>query len=154
MSDTCRLFPPFGDPWASCLLPSLDLPDPGIEPISSVLQVDSVPSDPPGYAYIYAYMLSCFSHVWLLVSPWTVAQEAHLSKEFSRQENPGVGFHFLVQGIFPTQGLNLYVLHYHCATREAPHGNTGLKPTWIFVSFLICRCQLRWKITWVRDKIW
>ena len=22
MSDTCRLFPPFGDPWTSCLLPS------------------------------------------------------------------------------------------------------------------------------------
>ena len=22
MSDTCRLFPPFGDPWPSCLLPS------------------------------------------------------------------------------------------------------------------------------------
>ena len=22
MSDTCRLFPPFGDPWPSCMLPS------------------------------------------------------------------------------------------------------------------------------------
>ena len=22
MSDTCTLFPPFGDPWYSCLLPS------------------------------------------------------------------------------------------------------------------------------------
>jgi len=22
MSDTCNLFPPFGDPWPSCLLPS------------------------------------------------------------------------------------------------------------------------------------
>ena len=22
MSDTCSLFPPFGDPWPSCLLPS------------------------------------------------------------------------------------------------------------------------------------
>ena len=29
MSDTCRLFPPFGDPWPSCLLPSQyqELPD-------------------------------------------------------------------------------------------------------------------------------
>ena len=25
MSDTCRLFPPFGDPWPSCLLPSQGL---------------------------------------------------------------------------------------------------------------------------------
>ena len=26
MSDTCRLFPPFGDPWPSCLLPSQQWP--------------------------------------------------------------------------------------------------------------------------------
>ena len=25
MSDTCRLFSPFGDPWPSCLLPSHNL---------------------------------------------------------------------------------------------------------------------------------
>ena len=29
--------------------------------------------------------------------------------EFSRQ-NTGVGFHFLLQGIFPTQGWNLHLL--------------------------------------------
>ena len=27
MSDTCRLFPPFGDPWPSCLLPSQNFVD-------------------------------------------------------------------------------------------------------------------------------
>ena len=36
----------------------------------------------------------------------------------------GVGCHFLPQGVFPTQGSNLRLLHcrwilYHCATREA-----------------------------------
>jgi hypothetical protein len=35
MSDTCRLFPPFGDPWPSCLLPShfhrLQSPGPGLQ---------------------------------------------------------------------------------------------------------------------------
>ena len=40
---------------------------------------------------MHACMLSCFGHVWLFVTPWTIAQEAPLSKQFSRQENPGVG---------------------------------------------------------------
>ena len=31
-------------------------------------------------------MLSCFSHVWLFVTPWTVACQAPLSMGFSRQE--------------------------------------------------------------------
>ena len=40
-------------------------------------------------------------------------------------ENPGVGCHFLLQGIFPNQGLNPTLLKfrqilYHWATREAP----------------------------------
>ena len=31
-------------------------------------------------------MLSCFSHVQLLVTPWTIARQAPLSMGFSRQE--------------------------------------------------------------------
>ena len=31
-------------------------------------------------------MLSCFSHVWLFATPWTVACQAPLSMGFSRQE--------------------------------------------------------------------
>ena len=44
------------------------------------------------------------------MTPWTVAQLAPLSMEFSRQEN-GVGSHSLLQGIFLTQGLNSGLLH-------------------------------------------
>ena len=33
-----------------------------------------------------AYVLSCFSHVWFFVTPWTVALQAPLSMGFSRQE--------------------------------------------------------------------
>ena len=33
-----------------------------------------------------AFMLSCFRHVWLYVTLWTVACPISLSKEFSRQE--------------------------------------------------------------------
>ena len=42
-----------------------------------VLYMLSIPSD--------AYMLSHFNHVQLFVTPWTVACEAPLSMEFSRQ---------------------------------------------------------------------
>ena len=47
--------------------------------------------------------LSC---VQLLVTPWTAAHQALPSMGFSRQESR-VGCHFLLQGIFLTQGLNL-----------------------------------------------
>ena len=46
------------------------------------------------------------SRVRLFVTPWTVAYQAPLSMGFSRQ-NTGVGYHFLLQRIFPTQGSNL-----------------------------------------------
>ena len=36
--------------------------------------------------FLYARMLSCFSHVQLFVTLWSVAQQAPLSMGFSRQE--------------------------------------------------------------------
>ena len=45
-----------------------------------------------------------------LMTPWTVARQAPLSKGFSRQEYWSQ-FHFLLQGIFPTQGSNPGLLH-------------------------------------------
>ena len=46
-------------------------------------------------------------------------------------KNTGVGFHALLQGIFPTQGLNRFLLRsrqilYRWATREAPNWNIGM----------------------------
>ena len=57
------------------------------------------------------------------VNPWTVAHQAPLSMGFSRQEYWS-GWHSLLQGILPTQGLNPGLLHcrqilYHSATSEA-----------------------------------
>ena len=41
----------------------------------------------PVYTYtVHGYMLSCFSCVWLFVTPWTVAYQAPLSMGFSRLE--------------------------------------------------------------------
>ena len=66
------------------------------------------------------------SHVQLFVTPWTVACQVPLSMGFSRREYC-CGLPFPSPGIFPTQGLNPYLLgllHYrrilgHWATREA-----------------------------------
>ena len=55
-------------------------------------------------------VLSCFSRVWLIVTLWTVAHQGPLSIRFPRQ-NTGVSCDFFfLQGIFPTQGLNLCLL--------------------------------------------
>ena len=43
-------------------------------------------------------------------NPWTVTHQAPLSLEFPGK-NTGVGSHSLLQGIFPTQGSNLSLLH-------------------------------------------
>ena len=43
-------------------------------------------------------------------TPWTVARQTPRSVGFS-SKNTGVGCHFLLQGIFLTQGLNLCLLH-------------------------------------------
>ena len=41
-----------------------------------------------GWIYIHiARILSCFSHIWLFVTLWTVAYQASLSMGFSMQEN-------------------------------------------------------------------
>ena len=50
------------------------------------------------------------SYVQLFETPWTVACQATLSMEFTRQDY-GVGCHSLQQGIFLTQGSNPGLLH-------------------------------------------
>ena len=54
-------------------------------------------------------MLNRFSHVWLLVTLWSVACQAPLSMGFSKQET-GVGCHALLQGIFLTHGWSPHLL--------------------------------------------
>ena len=51
---------------------------------------------------VRACMLSCFSHVWLFVAPWTVTHQAPLFWS-SPGNNTGVDCQALFQGIFPTQ---------------------------------------------------
>ena len=73
-------------------------------------------------------MLSHVSHVQIFATLWTVAQQAPLSMGFSGK-NTGVGCHFPLQWIFPTQGSSLrllWLLHYrqivyYWATQETHH---------------------------------
>ena len=72
-----------------------------------------------------ARVFSCFSHVWLFVTWWTIAHQASLSIGFS-SKNTGVGCQALLQEIFPRQWSNQYLLQllhcrqilYHWATRK------------------------------------
>ena len=54
-------------------------------------------------------MHNMLSRVSLFATPWTVARQAPLSMEFSRQEHWG-GIPFPTPGIFLTQGLSLHLL--------------------------------------------
>ena len=63
--------------------------------------------------------LSC---VQLFATAWTVAHQALLPKEFFKQEYwYGVCCHFLLQGFFPTQGLNLHPLHWQVDSLPLSH---------------------------------
>ena len=53
----------------------------------------------------------CFVMSNSFATPWTGAHQALLSSGFPRQDT-GVGSHFLLQEIFPIQGLNPHLLHW------------------------------------------
>ena len=60
------------------------------------------------------------------VTPWTVAPQAPLLWDFPGK-NTGVGGHFLLQGIFLTQGSDLGLLHWQVASFPLCHlGSTYL----------------------------
>ena len=54
-------------------------------------------------------VLTHFSHVWLYVTPWTIAHRL-LCPWGSSGKNTGVGYHAVLQEIFLTEGLNPHVL--------------------------------------------
>ena len=74
--------------------------------------------------------------VQLFVTPWTVAHQVPLSLVLPRQEYWS-GLSFLLQGIFPTQGSNLHLLHWQADSLPLSHlGN-----------------DTRWSIKWVGKRI-
>ena len=85
--------------------------------------------------------LSC---VWLFVTPWTVTYQAPLSMGFPGK-NTRVGCHFLLQGIFATQGLNPHlprcrqILYCGVLYGRFGEGNGNLFST------------LTWRIPWTEE---
>ena len=55
-----------------------------------------------------------------IATPWTVAHQAPLSMDFPGK-NTGVGGHFLLQWIFPTQGSNLCLRHWQADSLPLSH---------------------------------
>ena len=86
-------------------------------------------------------MLSCFNHVWLFVTLWTIAHQVPLSMGFSRQEYWN-GLHALLQGIFSTQGSNSCLLCFlHWLGASLPLTPPGSSEDWN--RFQYCLTQLK-----------
>ena len=66
-----------------------------------------------GTFYVLSACALSLRHGQLFATPWTIAQSARL---LSPWDSPGksieVSCHFLLQGIFPTQGSNPHLLHW------------------------------------------
>ena len=83
---------------------------------------------------LHSRVLSHFSHVQLFVTLWTVACQAPLPWD-SPGRNIGVGGHALLQGIFPTQGLNPGLLYCRWIVYQLSHqGSPGI-PKWVVYPF-------------------
>ena len=73
MSDTCSLFPLFGDPWPSCLLSSQQRMHRYLKPDSRARPE-------------LARTCCLVTHSCLFETPWTVVHQTPLSMEFPKQE--------------------------------------------------------------------
>ena len=90
------------------------------------------------YIYMITHVLSCFSCVWLFVTPWTIAHYAPLSMGFSRQKYWS-GLPFPSPGDLSKSGIQvnlhlLCILHWQVSSLQL--GPPG-KPIYIF-NIYIC----------------
>ena len=78
------------------------------------------------HSFVAVYSLSCvFIALRLFTTPWTVARQAPLSMGFPRQQHWS-GCHFLLQGIFLTQRLNVHLLCFlHWQVDSLPLSHVG-----------------------------
>ena len=73
------------------------------------------------YQPLVVLVVNLISHVWLFTTSWTVGCRRLLSPWHSPGKNTGVGFHFLLQGIFPTQGSNPFLLRWQMDSVPLSH---------------------------------
>ena len=118
-----------------------DLPNPGIKPRSPTLQADFLPHEPPGKPikkdriHTHIVVRAKSSQSCPILCPR--ALQAPLSVGFSRQEY----CHALLQGVFPTQGLNphlLRLLHWQSGSLPlAPLGKSYTHILYLGFCFLL-----------------
>ena len=108
------------------LIPSIRLSKIQSAPGLSVLvflnhewMLDQVSSSTSANMTVHLFPWCVLSRVRLSETPWTVACQAPLSMEFPNNNNV-MGCHFLLQGIFPTQGSNLHLLNCRQIISEQP----------------------------------
>ena len=74
--------------WSGLPFPSPgDLPGSGVKPVSPALTSRSISAKSPGNPCLSIAHAQLPSHVQLFETPWTIAYQAPLSVEFSRQED-------------------------------------------------------------------
>ena len=77
---------------------------------------NTLPWNSPGPHSLWCvFMLNC---VWLFATPWTVAHQVPLDFPV---KNTRVNCCFLLHGIFPTQGSNLWLLHWQADSLPLSH---------------------------------
>ena len=73
------------------------------------------------------------SYIWLCVPPWTFPARLLCTCTFPGK-NTAVGHHFLLQGIFPAQGLNpglLCLLHWQLESLPLHHVGLSTSKAWV-----------------------
>ena len=80
------------------------------------------------WLFALVLVLSCFYCVRVFATLWTITGQAPLSMD-SPGKNTGVGCHFLLQGIFLTQGLNPCLLPCRLSFTAEPTGKPSLPCT-------------------------
>ena len=98
-----------------------------------------------GSSHVWVSEWKSLSDVWLFATTWTIDCPAPLSMG-SPGKNTAVGCHFLLQGVFPTQGSNPGLPHcrqilYHLSHQGSPSIKDEKKPRHIVCQDIYPRMQ-------------
>ena len=124
--------------------PPGDLSDPGIEPASPALVGRFFTLEPPGITHFLGEVAqSCPT----LCDPVDCSPPGSSVHWISQERIPEQGCHFFLQGIFLTQGLNLYLLHWQTDSLPRSHLGDRCKKGWVSgYCDMVCRPPFRIKV--------
>ena len=135
--------------WSGLPFPSPgDLPDQGLNLCLLNWQAGSLPLSHLGSPFAFMKVkVKSLSRVRLFAAPWLLHPWDFPGK------STGVGCHFLLQGIFPTQGLNPGLPHCRQTLYRLSHqGSHRKSPGWVRIlrrnEISQCRCKLVRSWSW------